>query len=277
MNNSNNPLRQYFRRPAIYLKLPSEYKDYNENVVYVPESGELPVFPMTAIDDIATKTPDALFNGEAIAQLVKSCIPNIKDPWEINSNDFDAIMIAIKIASQGTNLEINSQCPKCNSEGKYDLNLTNVLSQIKPGDYEKTLRVNDLEIKFKPLTYKEMNKAANGQFQAQRIVTNIQQNVNDEEQLAKKSKEALEFLTNLTMEMLAKTIDYIKTPNIIVNEYEYILDYLKNCDKKEYLKIRNHSQDLKANSTLKPLEIKCGNCNHEYKQNYTLNASDFFE
>jgi len=277
MYNPNNPLRQYFRRPAIYLKLPSNGKYYDNSIVENTETNELPVFPMTAIDDIATKTPDALYNGEAMAQLIRSCIPNIKDPWKINSIDFDAILVAIKIASQGSTIEIKSTCPECSTEGEYNLELAGLLSQFKPGDYSRTLQLNELEIKFKPLTYKEMNQAANGQFQAQKMLSNIDlSNGMLTEDGNKKTKDALEFLTNLTMEILAKTIEYIKTPNSIVDEQEYILDFLKNCDKNEYLKIRDYNGELKSTSNLKPLHIKCGSCGHEFDQSFTLNASDFF-
>ena len=96
MNIQNNPLKQYFRRPAIYLKLPSGGKMYQPGVVNIPESGELAVYPMTAIDEISAKTPDALYNGTAMADIIKSCIPDIKDPWSINSVDLDAVLIAIR-------------------------------------------------------------------------------------------------------------------------------------------------------------------------------------
>jgi len=90
----NNPLKQYFRRPAVYVKLPSGGKYYPQGVIDMPTNGEIPIFPMTAIDEITTKTPDALYNGTAMAELMKSCVPNIKDPWAINSMDLDAILIA---------------------------------------------------------------------------------------------------------------------------------------------------------------------------------------
>jgi hypothetical protein len=66
-----NPLKQYFRRPAIYLRLPSGGTGYPPGVVDLPESGELPIYPMTAIDEITSKTPDALFSGTAIVELIK--------------------------------------------------------------------------------------------------------------------------------------------------------------------------------------------------------------
>lgn len=59
----NNPLQQYFRRPAIYIKLPSDGRYYSDGILSMPENHELPVYPMTAIDEITAKTPDALFNG----------------------------------------------------------------------------------------------------------------------------------------------------------------------------------------------------------------------
>ena len=132
----NNPLKQYFRRPAIHLKLPSGGKGYPEGVLTMPESGELPVYPMTAIDEITTKTPDALFNGTAVVEIIKSCVPDIKDPWRINSVDMDAILIAVKSATGGNDLEINSTCPKCEEEAKYGVNLVGLLSTLKAGNYE---------------------------------------------------------------------------------------------------------------------------------------------
>ena len=77
----NNPLKQYFRRPSVYMKLPSNGQGYPEGSLEMPENGELPVYPMTAIDEITARTPDALFNGTAVAELITSCVPNIKDPW----------------------------------------------------------------------------------------------------------------------------------------------------------------------------------------------------
>ena len=49
----------------------------------------------------------------AVADLIKSCVPNIKDPWRISSNDLDAILIGIKAAAGGEGLEIESTWQTC--------------------------------------------------------------------------------------------------------------------------------------------------------------------
>lgn len=271
----HNPLQQYFRRPAIYLKLPSGGQLYEPGVVEIPETGELPVFPMTAIDEITSKTPDALFNGQAMSDIITSCIPSIKKPWDINSIDLDAILIAIKSASGGDEMEINSTCTKCDENSSYGISLVSLLSQLKAGDYSKELQIEDLSIRFRPLAYREMNEAGIGQMEAQRMFLNLQ-NIEDENARAKTMQEALKMVTDITMKILSQTIVYIKTPTTYVDDREYILDFLRNCDKNTYITIRDYNTSLKEQTEIKPLKIKCIACGHDYEQPFTLNTSDFF-
>ena len=275
MTIQNNPLKQYFRRPSIYLKLPSGGKLYPPGVVNIPESGELPVFPMTAIDEISAKTPDALYNGTAMADIIKSCIPDIKDPWAINSIDLDAVLIAIRSAAGGNDMSISSECPSCKELADYGVNLVAILSQLKAADYDKELTINDLSIKFRPLTYKEMNEAGTAQLEAQRIFLTLEKE-EDETVRASKTQDALKFITDVTMRILTQTITHIRTPNAFVEEQSYILDFLKNCDRDTYVTIRDYNATLKAQTEIKPLKIRCVHCQNEYEQQFTLNTSDFF-
>lgn len=271
----NNPLRQFFRRPAVFLKLPSGGKYYEADVVEIPDSGEIPVYPMTAIDDITLRTPDGLFNGTAVAEIMKSCVPAIKDPWAINNIDFDAVLIAIRSASGESTLELESTCPACKEEASYALDLVGMLAQMKSADYDKTLDVNGMNIKFKPLTYKEMNRAAMAQFETQRTFANLER-IEDEEVRNQKAKEALQQVTDLTMELLSVAIEYVDVPGSRVSEHEFILDFLKNCDKNIYTDIRNYITELRSSTEIKPLKIKCIHCQHDYEQPFTLNTADFF-
>ena len=49
---NSNPLMQFFRQPAIYTRLPSGGKGWPVGSIQMPPNGELPVLPMTAIDEI---------------------------------------------------------------------------------------------------------------------------------------------------------------------------------------------------------------------------------
>jgi len=273
---NNNPLRQYFRRPAVYIKLPSGGLGYSKDVLEIPESGDFPVYPMTAIDEITARTPDALFNGTAVAELIKSCVPGIKDPWQISSVDLDSILIAIKAASGGENLELDSTCPSCEDMSTYQINLIGILSSLEPGRYDNLLEIGDLKIKFKPLTYKEINDGATAQFEVQRIFMNLE-NLEDQDERNTVSHQALENITRVTMELISSAIEYIETPGITVSEKEFIFDFLQHCDRNVYLQIREHNTMLKQATEVKPLKMTCSNCEFEYEQAFTLNPADFFE
>jgi T4 bacteriophage base plate protein len=271
----NNPLKQYFRRPAVFLKLPSGGKSYADGIINLPPTGELPIYPMTAIDEITARTPDALFNGTAVAELIKSCVPNIIDPWKINSNDLDAILIAIRAAAGGDSLEIESTCPKCEETSTYGVNLIGLLTTLRSGDYETPLTIGDLSFKFKPLTYEEMNNAAMDQFEIQKTYANIQ-NLTDEKAKEELTQSVIKKITEVTMKILSKAIEYIQTPSMRVTETEYVLDYLQNCDRNQYIQLRDYNTTLKSSTELKPLDITCVACQNKYSQNFTLNPTDFF-
>jgi len=271
----NNPLKQYFRRPSVFLRLPSGGRNYKPGVINLPDSGELPVFPMTAIDEITSKTPDALYNGSAVADIVKSCVPNIIDPFQITSIDMDAILIAIKSATNGNEIEIESTCPSCENIGNYGINLVNLLRTMQAPNYDQILTIDELKIKFKPITYKQMNEASIGQFEIQKKFAQIE-SIEDTEQKNAKTKEIIKQVTFLTMKILSKAIDYIETPQVMVDNTDFILDFLQNCDKNIYTKMLNYNSELRSKTEIQPIDIECVNCKHNYKQMFTLNASDFF-
>lgn len=271
----NNPLKQYFRRPALYIRLPSEGKYYKPGVVNIPPTGELPIYPMTAIDEITTKTPDALFNGSAMTELIKSCVPDIKDPWAINSIDLDAILIGIRSAGSGNEMEIESRCPSCDDVATYGINLTSLLTQLVAGDYDREMDINELKIKFRPITYKEMNEASLAQFEIQREFATIDEET-DQEIKKQKSQDILKKITMLTIKILTEAIEYIQTPTAKVDGKGFILDFLNNCDKDMYAAIRDFNTELKTSTELKPLKLTCVHCSKEYEQSFTLNTSDFF-
>jgi len=274
--NKENPLKQYFRRPALYLTLPSKGAGYPQGAIEFPENGELPVYPMTAIDEITSRTPDALYNGVAVVEIIKSCIPAIKMPWEVLSTDLDPILVAIKIATNGQAMEVETTCPACTESTKYDINLTGLLASFRPGDYTQLLEVNELKIKFKPLSYKEVNESSGQQFEIQRSLNQLD-SIPELEARNLKTAEILKVINELAINILIEAIEYIKTPDSTVFEKEFIKDFLVNCDKATHNKIKEAHIALRKTAEIKPLEIKCVHCSNEYKQDFNINITDFFE
>jgi hypothetical protein len=207
--------------------------------------------------------------------MISSCIPNIKDPWAVTNVDLDPILVAIRAATHGSTMEIEPTCPACNEPSKFDVNLTGILAGFKPADYSKTLEINDLKIKFKPMSYRQINQSSLAQFEIQRALSNIF-SIEDTVERDHQSSILMKQIFQLTTELIASTIEYIKAPDVTVFEPEYIIDFLKHVDNHSYEQIKDFSTTLKQSTENKPLDIKCTHCQHEYKQPFNINASDFF-
>jgi hypothetical protein len=273
----NNPLSQYFRQPSIYIKLPSGGKFYPAGSINVPTNQEFPVLPMTAIDEITYRTPDALFNGSATVNVIQSCVPNITDAWMIPAMDLDTILIGIRIASHGHEMEFETTCPKCNHTSEHVLDLRSVLDRIQAGDYSQPIRFGDIEIYLRPMSYKNLNDNNLVQFEQQKIIQSLPETNMPESEKMNALSIALSRVTDLTVSSLAQSIGVIKTPTAMVSESEYLAEFLKNCDRKLFNTIRDTIVDLKSKSEMQPMDLSCPECTHTYKQMITMDMTSFFE
>lgn len=272
-----NPLKQFFRQPVIYARLPSKGKFYPPGALDMPANNELPVLPMTAIDEITYRTPDALYNGQATVDVIQSCLPNIKNAWAIPAMDMDTILTAIRIATYGHEMEFLSRCPKCQHEHEQVLDLRTVLDRMQAPDYDKQLVHGDLEIYFKPMSYKNLNDNNQLQFENQKML----QMLPDENELPDTEKmhrlaEAMKSITQITVIALSQSVSAIKTPQALVSEPAHIEEFLKNCERDLFNQIRDHVLRLREQSELQPLKLSCTACNHEYQQALTLDMASFF-
>ena len=272
----NNPLTQYFRQPAIYIRLPSGGKFYPPGTLQMPPNSELPVLPMTSVDEITYRTPDALFNGTATVNVIKSCVPGIRDPWVMPSTDIDAVLVGIRIASYGHEMEIGTTCPACNEADEISVDLRRVNDMISVSDYDQVLNIGDLEIYFKPITYRTVNQNNQVQLEQQQAMQLINSDADEKIKIDQLNK-SIAVINETTLNTVAQSIAAIKTPQAMVTETEFIVDFLKNCDSKKFNQLRDYVIGLKQTSEVKPLDLVCKECDHKYKQAFTLDLSSFFE
>jgi hypothetical protein len=273
---SINPLTRYFRQPTIFLRLPSNGQHYGSNDLDMPENGELPVYPMTVRDEILNKTPDALFNGSSVISLIQSCIPNVKNAWAVPSIDLDAMLIAIKIATYGKDIDVTGSCTHCQETSEYVIDLNHQLAMIGRSEYQKSTTIGNFEIMFRPLTYKEINETNQDHFNEQKLaeimptadLTNADrlQQIND----------LILKVTEGTIKALSRSIGSIRTDDVIVNDESQIMEFLTNCSSQIFNAIKDAAIAKRSASNLKPLKLTCSHCAKDYEQPLVLDLSNFF-
>lgn len=277
MPQSNNPLRKYFRQPAIHVRLPSGGNFYPPGVLELPPNGEVAILPMTAIDEITSRTPDALFNGSAVMDIMTSCVPAIRDPWQMPMIDFNTLLVSVRLASYGHEMDIATTCPKCGHTHTVTLDLRSVLDRIGKPDYNEALTIGDLTCYFKPMTYRQVNDVSRTNFEDQKIMQALSDAEMPEEEKLKRVGEAFRKITQLTVHSIAQSVATIKTQDAMVTDTASILEFLENCPKHVFDRIRDQTVKLREATELTPVTVACESCDEQYPQSYTLDMSNFFE
>jgi hypothetical protein len=111
--------------------------------------------------------------------------------------------------------------------------------------------------------------------QQQKINALASQDLDDQARL-EKLKEIMATINELTIKTVAHSIGAIKSPTAMVTEHEFILDYLHNCDSKVFNQLKDHIIQQRELSEIKPLDLTCSSCKHQYKQPFTLDMASFF-
>jgi hypothetical protein len=271
-----NPLSRYFRQPTIYMRLPSGGQHYPPGALDLPANNELPVFPMTVRDEIINKTPDALFNGTAVVSLIQSCIPNIKDAWSIPSVDLDSILIAIKVATYGKDLEITGSCTHCQESSDYVIDLNRTLAEIGVTNYNSPQRIGQFEIVFRPLSYQEINETSQEQFNEQKILNILPDSGLSDQERVQEINKLIVKITDGTISALSKSISSIRTDDVLVSNEQQIHEFLDNCPTALFTAIRDAAIAKRQAGAMKPLKLTCNHCTKQYEQILTLDLSNFF-
>lgn len=277
-NAADNPLFKHFRQPAVYLKLPSEGRFYPEGTLDLPPTGTIPIFPMTVKDELTLKTPDALMNGQGMVEVIRSCCPNIKNAWAMPAVDVDAIFIAIRLASYGSDMDIVTNCADCGEKNEHTISLNHLLDSFKIAEYSKPAFFDELKFKFRPQTYKNISDMGIITYEEQRLVDSIIRNeaLSDEEK-ATRFAESFNKLKQLNIDSIAVCIESI-TPEgqDPVTDKKFIAEYLENCSRESYQAIKDKIDEIIKENKLKPMTLVCAECQKEYESGLEFNQSNFF-
>lgn len=257
MNATANPLSMYMRQPKIYIRLPSGGQYWPEGSLEPTETGEFPVYSMTAKDELMLKVPDALMNGQAVVDVIQHCMPNVKNAWHVPSLDLDIILIAIRLATYG---EMMTTPVKFNEslELDYQVDLRILMDRLQSQIvWEPVVPVNDqLTIFVKPLTYKQISSAAIKTFETQKIMQVVNDDKTSEADKIKLFQESFKSLSDATLGAIAESIDKIESVNGSTDNPKFIKEFVDNIDKDIFNAVQKHLEALRDVNAIKPMTVE---------------------
>jgi hypothetical protein len=269
-----NPLQQYFRQPKIFVKLPSQGV-YNQPGAITGDVNNMPVFGMTGMDEILMRTPDALLSGESSVKIVQSCCPGIKDAWDMSILDSDMMFTAIRIATYGNLIDVTHKCEHCSAENDYELDITKFIEHFSKCVYDNKLVLTDLVIHTRPLTYSQSNDMNLKNFQLRQKLSQVE-GITDDEQRKRVFEEIAIELGSIQNEIVLMTIESVEVGKTNVTERSYIAEWLINCDRDIFSKIKDHIDTNKDKWTLPTFPVECAECHQATNLNISMDQSNFF-
>lgn len=275
-----NPLEQFFRSPKLYVKLPTQGKFYPENMVDLTANGEVAVYPMTAIDQIHIRTPDALLNGDAMVKVVGNCVPGVKNPKSLVEPDINTLMVAIRIASSGDKMPFDVKCPKCNSQHSYEVDLNTIIETQNYIQDDASIEIDGkLLIYLRPYNFEQRNLSLLNEIQESQAVSLIQNDTSMDTTTKYTSLgKHVATMAERTYEILAQSITKIiilQTGEQVDNK-QFIIEFIKNISKLQADILTNKIKQLNGTGIDPNINLKCESCNHEWLQPLEFDPASFF-
>jgi len=282
MSNNQNPLQGYFRSPKLYTKVPSQGLFYNDDdVIDMPENGELAIFPMTAKDEMIMKNPDALLNGESVATVIQSCVPAVKKPRSLISNDVDALLIAIQGATYGDEVNISGTCPECEepieSVASIEMAL-DTMSIVEESYVHKT--ADGLELEIRPFTYESSVKAGIANFQTSRSLQSIQEIDDEVEQLRQFNTNFMQ-VAALNFELIVDSVASVRGKDaegeeFLVTDRKNIREFLENSESSVGKAVEAKIEDVNKVGVNKEVQLECEKCEVQFTKEIGFDPVNFF-
>jgi len=273
---TGNPLGEYFRKPSIFIELPSKGNFYKQSPNLTAD-GELAVFGMTARDELVLKNPDALLNGEGILEVFKSVVPDIKDPGEIPTPDYNSILIAMRVASYGKDMDYMVTCPECEKVDTvtFDLHALLATNSMLENEYIAELDAG-IKVSIKPTTLNMQNRIALRTLEQSRLLSVLQEDSETDIKL-KKFSQAFKTLANITFDIVLDGIVHVQLPDgEIVENHAHITEWLDNITKSQYDIINRVIEQVNSTGIDSDFHHVCSSCSADIDQGLMFDPSSFF-
>jgi hypothetical protein len=261
MTHKHNPLSAYFRAPKLYTPIPSRGKFYTPDVVEMPENGELPVFPMTARDEMIMKNPDALLNGEAVSEVIKSCVPNVKNVKRMMSSDVDVLLVAIQGATYGDDVDIKATCPKCNQEQEVVASVEAAIQSMAVLEDSYQVEHQGLVVEIRPFTYESTIQAGIANFQSTRSLQSLA-DIEDEMDRLRLFNDNFKKIAALNFRLITDSVASITLPGTngdyqIVTDRIHIQEFMENTEAGLGKKIEEKIKEVNKIGINHEMQVMC--------------------
>lgn len=258
---NTNPLQNFLRQVKFKITLPSRGKWYPANTCN-HKNGEVSVYAMTAADDTRFKSNDVLMSGSAVVDLIRSCVPEIKDPEQMPTVDLDAVLLSIRRASYGENISLTVPVPNTELNRTVTLNIEQLINQLPDASaiWDTELEIeNDLnevlKLTVKPISVKAMYNASKQLIRQSQIGQELMNNSQYNDEKLQELDKQLKVLGSLSVNTIADSVASVSVGDNVITNTTEIKNFLTQIDLSYFNAIKTHVESQKKKISFQPLEL----------------------
>ena len=272
-------LKKYYRVAGPHISLSTKGAYFPQGAIELTSSGDIPVFPMTASDEMLLKSPDALMSGLALEKLFESCVPAIKYPRLVSVPDIDVILLGIRMATYGNKMPLTAFCPKCKTENSFDCDLPALFSTMKHTDPDSSVKLNDeIVVYVRPYNLENATRMALVTFEETRRLQALEAGGSmDGIMRATEVDRTMKKINIANQRTMADCVHTIVIPEGKVSDKNEIYDFILNSPKSMTELIDNKISDLNKSGIEKKISACCISCEHKWETEVEFDPSNFFD
>lgn len=257
MSENTNPLMGV-KLPGRAFQLPSRGALYTTELAPSVKNGEIHVHPMTAMTELSLKNPDLLFNGRALENVVRECVPGILKPLEMFGRDVDALLFFLRLVTYGSEyrIEVKHDCTEAKQHA-YAVDLEALMQQMKILDptviaLKREVKLGEHTVYTRPMRFSDIIELFHNSAGKKELTAD------DVKQIA---------ITNL-MCMIEKVDD--------VSEPKFIEEWVRTLTTPMITRITEAASELNKWGPDQVVTLKCRDCDADMKVELPLNPVSFF-
>jgi hypothetical protein len=172
-------------------------------------------------------------------------------------------------------MNVGYVCKKCSTDSEYDIDLGKILEHFYSCTYDAQVVIGDLEVKLRPLTYKEVTVFNLENFSLQKRLGQAVE-FSDQDEKQKVIADIFKELGLLQNKIFIAGVEEVITPDGVVTEHAFIKEWLENADRTLFDALKTHINKNNEAWRIPANKIKCENCGTEDAFTVELDQANFF-
>ena len=193
-------------------------------------------------------------------------------------SDLLVLLVGIRQASYGKEIDIDVKCPKCDFDNQLTLDANIMLSKTKSESVERSVTLpSEFKIVCNPYTLEDRTMLQIQQIKQNKMIQGLASEKLDDIMRQELFGKTFVEIAELTVSLITNSIVSVQGKETdLITDKDTIREWLQNITKTDYEIIRGKVEELSESGLETEFNANCQDCGHSWKTGVDLDIANFF-